>query len=96
VGITQDADHALSVASSRHQFRRRPARSGNGAARATALSVAAAAQWLANWAVSVSFPSLKNAGLGFAYGLYTAAALLSFVFVLKWVKETKGRELESM
>ena len=68
----------------------------NNRIRAIALSVATAAQWLANWAVSVSFPYLKDVGLGLTYGLYTAAALLSFVFVIKWVKETKGRELETM
>jgi len=68
----------------------------NNRIRAIALSVAAAAQWIANWAISVSFPYLKDVGLGLAYGLYTTAALLSFVFVMKWVKETKGRELESM
>ncbi|HUK73061.1 MAG TPA: MFS transporter [Streptosporangiaceae bacterium] len=64
--------------------------------RAIALSVVAAAQWIANWVVSVSFPYLKDVGLGLAYGLYTTAAVLSLLFVLKWVKETKGRELESI
>jgi hypothetical protein len=28
--------------------------------------------------------------------LYPTAALLSLLFVLRWVKETKGRELASM
>jgi SP family sugar:H+ symporter-like MFS transporter len=64
--------------------------------RAAALSVAAAAQWIANWVISVSFPSLKNAGLGLAYGIYAACALLSLLFVLRFVKETKGMELEQM
>jgi hypothetical protein len=31
-----------------------------------------------------------------AYGLYAVMALLSFLFVLKVVRETKGRELEDM
>jgi sugar porter (SP) family MFS transporter len=64
--------------------------------RAIAVSVAAAAQWLANFAVSTSFPPLQHLGLGFAYGLYTAAALLSIVFVWFFVRETKGKELETM
>ncbi len=64
--------------------------------RAAALSVAASAQWIANWVISTSFPSLKNAGLGLAYGLYTAFAVLSFLFVLRFVQESKGRELEDM
>jgi SP family sugar:H+ symporter-like MFS transporter len=64
--------------------------------RAAALSVAAAAQWVANWAISTSFPVLQHAGLGIAYGLYTAFAILSFFFVMRFVRESKGRELEEM
>jgi MFS transporter, SP family, sugar:H+ symporter len=64
--------------------------------RAAALSVAAAAQWVANWAISTSFPSLKNAGLGLAYGIYAFCAMLSLLFVLRFVTETKGVELEQM
>ncbi|MGO1226064.1 sugar porter family MFS transporter [Brachybacterium sp. AOP42-C2-15] len=64
--------------------------------RASALAVAAAAQWGANWAVSASFPTLSNIGLTFAYGIYAAFALLSLVFVFLWVPETKDRELEDM
>jgi SP family sugar:H+ symporter-like MFS transporter len=64
--------------------------------RAAALSVAAAAQWVANWVITTSFPALSDAGLGLAYGLYTTFALLSLLFVLRWVKETKGMELEEM
>jgi SP family sugar:H+ symporter-like MFS transporter len=64
--------------------------------RGAALSVAACAQWIANWAISTSFPTLQNLGLGLAYGLYTAFAALSFFFVLRFVKESKGRELENM
>ncbi len=51
--------------------------------RAAALSLAAAAQWLANWAITVSFPALSDFSLGFAYGLYAAFALLSYLFVTK-------------
>jgi SP family sugar:H+ symporter-like MFS transporter len=64
--------------------------------RAAALSLAAAAQWVANFLVSTTFPVLAGIGLSFAYGLYAAFALLSFVFVLFLVRETKGRELEDM
>src|SRR5918912_1277711 len=64
--------------------------------RAAALSLAAAAQWVANWAISTSFPALKNAGLGLAYGIYAACALLSLLFVMRLVRETKGQELEAM
>jgi len=65
--------------------------------RAPALAVAAAAQWLANFAVSTSFPWLsENAGLSFTYGGYAVFAGLSGLFVATQVRETKGRELEDM
>ncbi|MFA6229987.1 MAG: sugar porter family MFS transporter [Rhodanobacter sp.] len=64
--------------------------------RATALAVAASAQWLANFAITSTFPALAEIGLTFAYGLYATFALLSFVFVLYAVRETKGVELEDM
>ena len=68
----------------------------NNRIRAYALAVAAAAQWVANFAVSQTFPALASAGLGFAYGIYATMALLSFIFVARWVQETRGRELEDM
>jgi SP family sugar:H+ symporter-like MFS transporter len=64
--------------------------------RAAALSVAAAAQWVANWLVSTTFPSLANVGLGLAYGIYAACAVLSFFFVVRFVSETKGKVLEEI
>ncbi len=64
--------------------------------RASGLAIAASAQWIANWAISTSFPSLKNAGLGLAYGIYAGFALLSLIFVRLTVTETKGQELEHM
>lgn len=64
--------------------------------RAAALSMAAAGQWVANWVITVTFPALKDVSLGLAYGIYTTAAILSFLFVAKWVRETKGRALEDM
>jgi len=64
--------------------------------RAMALAVAASAQWLANFAITSSFPALAQLGLMFAYGLYAAFALLSLFFVVRAVRETKGIELEDM
>ena len=64
--------------------------------RAAALGLAAGAQWVANWAITVSFPALKDVSLGLAYGFYATCAVLSFVFVARWVRETKGKELEEM
>lgn len=64
--------------------------------RATAVAVASAFNWLANFTVSTTFPVLSETSLTLAYGLYAGFALISFFFVLRAVPETKGRELEDM
>jgi sugar porter (SP) family MFS transporter len=63
--------------------------------RAAALGLAAAGQWAANWLITVTFPGLRE-HLGLAYGFYGLCAILSGVFVWKWVMETKGVSLEDM
>src|SRR6201995_4977297 len=68
----------------------------NNRIRAYALAVAAAAQWIANYIVSQTFPALAGISLGFAYGTYTLMAVLSLVFVLAKIRETRGLELEEM
>ena len=62
--------------------------------RARALGVAAAAQWIANFLVTVSFPPLSAVSLVLTYGLYAAFALLSFLFVFRFIPETNGMSLE--
>ncbi|MEV0225057.1 sugar porter family MFS transporter [Streptomyces sp. NPDC050704] len=64
--------------------------------RAAALGVAASAQWIANWAITASFPSLADWNLSMTYVIYTVFAALSIPFVLKFVTETKGKTLEEM
>ncbi|OKK06759.1 MFS transporter [Streptomyces sp. CB03234] len=64
--------------------------------RAAALGVAASAQWIANWTITASFPSLADWNLSGTYVIYTVFAVLSIPFVLKYVKETKGKALEEM
>ncbi|WP_235981216.1 sugar porter family MFS transporter [Streptomyces albidus (ex Kaewkla and Franco 2022)] len=64
--------------------------------RAAGLGVAAAAQWVANWAITASFPSLSDWNLSGTYVIYTCFALLSIPFLLKWVPEPKGKALEEM
>jgi SP family sugar:H+ symporter-like MFS transporter len=65
--------------------------------RGSGLAVAGAAQWTANFLITVSFPVLLTSiGLAGAYGLYTLAALISIYFVLRYVHETRGKELEQM
>jgi sugar porter (SP) family MFS transporter len=69
----------------------------NNRIRAAALSLGAAVQWVANFLVSTSFPPMaQHLGLGLSYGVYAGCAALSFLFVWRFVQETKGRELESM
>lgn len=63
--------------------------------RAAALGLAAAGQWAANWLITVTFPGLRE-HLGLAYGFYGLCAVLSGIFVWKWVMETKGVSLEDM
>jgi SP family sugar:H+ symporter-like MFS transporter len=62
--------------------------------RGKALGVAAGAQWIANFLVSFSFPQLAEFSLTITYAGYALFALLSFVFVLWKIPETKGMELE--
>ncbi|MDE3722049.1 sugar porter family MFS transporter [Nocardiopsis sp. N85] len=64
--------------------------------RAAAMGVATATQWLANWLITVSFPSLRDWSLSGSYLIYAGFALLSLLFVWRFVKETKGKTLEEM
>ncbi|UGY95246.1 sugar porter family MFS transporter [Streptomyces gobiensis] len=64
--------------------------------RAAALGVAASAQWITNWLITASFPSMSDWNLSGSYVIYAAFAALSIPFILKWVPETKGKALEEM
>lgn len=65
--------------------------------RASALAVAVMAQWIANWAVTVTFPvMLRGFGSATSYVVYGAFAAVAVWFVLRYVRETKGRALEEM
>jgi SP family sugar:H+ symporter-like MFS transporter len=65
--------------------------------RGSGLAVAGLAQWSANFAITMTFPiMLASIGLAGAYGFYTLCAVLSIIFVTKFVYETKGKELEEM
>ncbi len=65
--------------------------------RGSALAVAGFAQWIANFGITMTFPiMLSGIGLGGAYSFYAACALISIIFIAKFVKETKGIELEDM
>jgi MFS transporter, sugar porter (SP) family len=69
----------------------------------SAMSIAVAAQWLANLVVSWTFPMLNdNIALtakfnhGFAYWIYAIMGILSALFIWKMVPETKGKTLEEI
>ncbi|MFQ3203779.1 MAG: SP family sugar:H+ symporter-like MFS transporter [Pseudoalteromonas tetraodonis] len=69
----------------------------NNRIRGAALAVAASAQWIANFAITMTFPiMLGSIGLAGAYGFYTLSAFISVFFVVKYIKETRGMKLESM
>lgn len=68
-----------------------------------ALAIAVAAQWIANLFVSWSFKILDgNSTLntlfnhGFAYWVYGAMSVLAALFVIRYVPETKQRNLEAI
>jgi SP family sugar:H+ symporter-like MFS transporter len=65
--------------------------------RGSALAVSGFAQWMANFAISVSFPAMAaGLGLPITYGFYALSAFASFFFVRAMVRETRGRTLEEM
>ncbi len=71
--------------------------------RGKAMALAVAAQWIANYLVSWTFPILdKNPYLvehfkhGFAYWIYGVMSVFAALFMWKLVPETKGRSLEQM
>lgn len=71
--------------------------------RGKAMAVAVAAQWIANYLVSWSFPILNDNPYlvqhfkhGFAYWIYGGMSIFAAFFMWKFVPETKGRTLEQM
>jgi MFS transporter, SP family, sugar:H+ symporter len=65
--------------------------------RGSALAVAGFFQWFANFLVTFTFPGMaKNMGLAASYTFYGVCAVISFFLVGKFIRETKGKELEEM
>ena len=62
--------------------------------RAKALGLAAAAQWIANFLITVTFPPMSGFSLPLTYAMYALFAALSFWFVMTKVPETNGMSLE--
>lgn len=68
-----------------------------------AMSIAVAAQWIANWLVSFTFPVMNDSRVltdlfnhGFSYWIYGIMSILAAIFVWKLVPETKGKTLEEI
>lgn len=68
-----------------------------------AMSIAVAAQWIANWLVSFTFPIMNDSlrltelfNHGFSYWIYGIMGFLASFLVWKLVPETKGKTLEEM
>jgi SP family xylose:H+ symportor-like MFS transporter len=68
-----------------------------------AMSIAVAAQWLANLFISTTFPMMNDSTWltgyfhhGFAYWIYAGMGILAALFMYKLVPETKGKTLEEI
>jgi MFS transporter, SP family, xylose:H+ symportor len=68
-----------------------------------AMSIAVAAQWLANLFISTTFPMMNDSSWltnlfhhGFAYWIYAAMGILAALFMFRLVPETKGKTLEGI
>ena len=65
--------------------------------RALSVALATAANWVGNFLITTTFPPMRDSiGLSITYVLYAAMAVLSYVFVRKFLPETNGVELEDM
>ncbi len=65
--------------------------------RGSGLAVSGLFQWGSNFGITMTFPILLTSiGLAAAYGVYAFFAGVSVWFVLKFVHETRGVELEDM
>lgn len=65
--------------------------------RGSALALAGLAQWTANFAVTMTFPLfLASIGLAMTYAIYAVGAAVSLMFILRFVGESRGLELEQM
>ena len=64
--------------------------------RGSALAVCGFAQWFANYVIAQTFPRMAEWSLAGAYTFYAVSAVVSFFLVQKFIRETKGKELEQM
>ena len=65
-------------------------------ARARAAGISTAANWTANFLVSLSFPVLQATMGSSLWFLYAAMGVAAFIFIVRWVPETRGKSLEDI
>jgi sugar porter (SP) family MFS transporter len=64
--------------------------------RSWAMAMATFALWGANFLVSLSFPYLLKSLQGYSFVIYGSMCVLCLWFVLKYLRETKGKSLEQI
>ncbi|GGA82348.1 D-xylose transporter XylE [Staphylococcus muscae] len=64
--------------------------------RSGAMAIAVAAQWLANFTITSTYPSMMAFSGTFTYGFYALMCILSGLFIWKFIPETKGKTLEAL
>lgn len=65
--------------------------------RGAGMAVGAVFNWISNLLVSLTFPYLlKSIGLSWVFILYGILGVVSLIFVLRVIEETKGRSLEQI
>ena len=61
------------------------------------MAIATAALWIADFAVSLTFPVIADKfHETFAFWLYAAMCLLAVIFIWRMLPETKGKSLEEI
>src|SRR3954470_19804253 len=65
--------------------------------RGSALAVSGFCQWFAHFLITFTFPPMaEHLGLKGSYTFYAVCAVISFFLVQRFIRETKGKELEQM
>lgn len=64
--------------------------------RSSAMALAVAFQWFANFSITSFYPFMMDISGTMTYGFYALMCLLSGLFVIKYVPETKGKTLEEL
>ena len=65
--------------------------------RGSGMAIAIACNWLANYVVALTFPDLiQRFGVSIVFALFGSLYLLAFLFIYRFIPETKGKTLEEI